>query len=73
MVTFQTTVVTPSATYIGRKEYTFEGQGPVYTFRGIRYAQAPVGKLRFAKPQPLQGNMGTVNSVAFGMLYTYII
>ncbi len=40
----------------------------VRTWRGIPYAQAPVGALRFQAPQPLQPWQDTLTATAFGPL-----
>lgn len=40
--------------------------GPVTVFRGIPYAQPPVGRLRFASPQPPTSWQGVRNAAAFG-------
>ena len=36
--------------------------GLVESFRGIPYAQPPTGNLRLRAPQPITGNLGTVNA-----------
>jgi para-nitrobenzyl esterase len=38
----------------------------VAVFRGIPFAQPPVGELRFAAPQPVPGWKGVLEAVAFG-------
>jgi para-nitrobenzyl esterase len=39
---------------------------PVYSYRGIPYAQPPVGDLRWAPPQPLAPWTGTLQATSFG-------
>ncbi|XP_049787946.1 esterase E4-like [Schistocerca cancellata] len=39
---------------------------PIYSFRGVRYAQPPVGNLRFKPPVPIGPWEGTVNATADG-------
>src|SRR4051794_20673609 len=39
---------------------------PVYSSRGIPYAQPPVGDLRWAAPQPLPRWTGTLQATSFG-------
>jgi para-nitrobenzyl esterase len=41
-------------------------EGNLHVFRGIPYAQPPVGKLRFQPPQPIRRHAGVVPAVAFG-------
>jgi para-nitrobenzyl esterase len=41
-------------------------QGPVSVWRGIRYAAAPVGELRFRAPEPPQRWTGVLDATAFG-------
>lgn len=41
---------------------------PVYGYRGIPYAQAPVGALRWAAPQPLAGWPGLRQATSFGAI-----
>jgi para-nitrobenzyl esterase len=41
-------------------------EGPLRVFRGIPYAQAPVGTLRFRPPQPLKKHQGISQAVGFG-------
>ncbi|WP_210514317.1 carboxylesterase/lipase family protein [Hymenobacter terricola] len=41
-------------------------EGALRVFRGIAYAQAPVGTLRFQPPQPLPRRKGVRAAVAFG-------
>ena len=38
----------------------------VYVWKGIRYAQAPVGDMRFKAPVPVQAWTGTQDALAFG-------
>ena len=52
-------------TQLGRLEGD-EGPNGVQVFRGIPYAQAPIGELRFRAPQPLQAWTGTRSARAFG-------
>lgn len=41
-------------------------EGPLRVFRGIPYAQAPVGPLRFRPPQPLKKHKGVATATSFG-------
>jgi para-nitrobenzyl esterase len=41
-------------------------EGNLHVFRGIPYAQPPLGKLRFQPPQPVRKHAGVVPAVAFG-------
>ncbi|WP_460548258.1 carboxylesterase/lipase family protein [Hymenobacter daeguensis] len=41
-------------------------EGPLRVFRGIPYAQAPVGPLRFRPPQPLKKHRGILTTAAWG-------
>ncbi|QJX48040.1 carboxylesterase family protein [Hymenobacter taeanensis] len=41
-------------------------EGGLEVFRGIPYAQPPVGALRFRPPQPLRRHSGTLAAVQFG-------
>ncbi|MBO0358898.1 carboxylesterase/lipase family protein [Hymenobacter sp. BT186] len=41
-------------------------EGNLHVFRGIPYAQPPIGKLRFQPPQPVRKHAGVVPAVAFG-------
>lgn len=54
------TVQTPLGTLRG------VDQGAVHVFRGIRYAEAPVGPLRFQPPQPVASWPGTRDATRFG-------
>lgn len=51
------TVDTASGTIIGSSDLVVE------SFRGIPYAQPPVGDLRLRPPQPVVGSLGVVNAV----------
>ena len=57
----------------GTKEYTLDGKGPVYTFRGVRYAKPPVATLRYAKPQPLdipvEPSLNPIDATQFGKTF----
>ncbi|KAI8807925.1 putative carboxylesterase [Cladochytrium replicatum] len=53
-----------AATPPGRIEGVREGD--VCVWRGIRYAKAPVGPLRFRAPQPVDKWEGTINAHSFG-------
>jgi len=55
-----TTVQTPSGAMRGetRRGYSF--------FRGVRYAQAPVGERRFAPPEPVSSWEGEYDATQFG-------
>ena len=46
--------------------YQGQAQGDVVRWLGIRYAQPPVGALRFRAPQPLPAASSTVDATAFG-------
>ncbi|WP_052695202.1 carboxylesterase/lipase family protein [Hymenobacter sp. AT01-02] len=48
----------------GRIQGVWEGQ--LQVFRGVPYAQPPVGKLRFKPPQPLKRHKATLQTVQFG-------
>ena len=41
-------------------------EGGLAVFRGIRYAEPPVGALRFAAPRPVQGWSGVQTAVSYG-------
>src|SRR5262249_50001005 len=62
---FAQTVSTPSGTFPAA---TFKGASAngITSFKGIRFAAAPVGNLRFAAPTPPKAVSGTIDATAFG-------
>ncbi|XP_060523214.1 uncharacterized protein LOC132700111 [Cylas formicarius] len=40
----------------------------IYSFRGIRYAKAPIGELRFKPPVPIETFEGTYNATQYGAI-----
>ena len=56
--------MTVVSTAYGRLEGRREGE--VEVFRGIPYAKAPVGPLRFRAPEPPQRWTGTRDALEFG-------
>merc|ERR1711892_198669 len=52
------------ATLVGVK--ITEGESSHYVFKGIPYAQSPVGRLRFKAPLPVDKMEGTVDTTKFG-------
>merc|ERR1719481_496137 len=53
-----------SATVVGEK--VREGEHSYFVFKGIPYAQPPVGRLRFRAPVPANKLEGTVDATKFG-------
>ncbi len=51
---------TPNGSFIGMDE------GGVLAFKGIRYAEAPIGSRRWASPRPVAKSRKPVNANAFG-------
>jgi para-nitrobenzyl esterase len=60
MTVAQPEVRTPAGTLRGSRE------AGVAVFRGIQFAEPPVGALRFAAPRPVQGWDGVREAVAYG-------
>ena len=58
-------VTTPSGTLPAATFQGTAGSG-ITTFKGIRYAAAPTGRLRFAPPTAPAAVSGTINATAFG-------
>lgn len=61
-----TTVETPSGFIRGVFAPAGEGNREVATFKGIPFAQAPVGELRFAAPVPVEPWNGVHDALEFG-------
>ncbi|CAG5042633.1 unnamed protein product [Parnassius apollo] len=67
---FRTTMSSPTVTIkqgklVGSVQKLYDGS-PYYSFKGIPYAQPPVGKLRFMAPQPLKPWVGTYEAIKHG-------
>jgi carboxylesterase type B len=60
-------VTTPSGKIEGSTLTSRLGK-TIYSFRGIRYAKAPISELRFKPPVPVQNWSGTYNATADGPL-----
>ncbi|CAF4956494.1 unnamed protein product [Pieris macdunnoughi] len=59
------TVVTPSGTILGSLMTSRRGR-PIHAFRGIRYAEPPIGELRFRLPVLITKYKEEVNATAEG-------
>ena len=55
----------PPRVHSGKVEYEGELSDGVQAFRGIRFAEPPLGALRWAPPQPAVESEGTVRAVTF--------
>ncbi|MCJ1395754.1 hypothetical protein MMC18_008640 [Xylographa bjoerkii] len=54
--------------YEQHQAISFNSTGGFYNFSNIRYAQPPVGELRFAAPVAVTGNSSTVNNGSVGVV-----
>ncbi len=66
---FQPLVSSPSGSYLGKTVRDPDSKSDLFHFLGVRYAQPPVGELRFRDPAPLRRNgyqNGYQNATAFG-------
>ncbi|MCJ1421245.1 hypothetical protein MMC32_007607 [Xylographa parallela] len=54
--------------YEQHQAISFNSTGGFYNFSNIRYAQPPVGELRFAAPIAVTGNSSTVNNGSVGVV-----
>ncbi|XP_031632819.1 esterase SG1-like [Contarinia nasturtii] len=59
-------VETNSGNVKGQLEKTLWLETPFYSFRGIPYAKAPIGKLRFKAPEPIKKWKGVRNAFKYG-------
>ncbi|GAB7365187.1 hypothetical protein MBLNU230_g6273t1 [Neophaeotheca triangularis] len=66
MATNQPTVVLKQGTYKGKLDQNPDYPVPIEAWLGIRYAQAPLGELRFARPKPLPASNDTLAATEFG-------
>lgn len=57
---------TPSGQVRGRLSHPAGPAGAVATFKGIPFAEAPVGDLRFAAPRPIEPWDGVFDALEFG-------
>ena len=58
-------VETKSGSYRGYTKKSTGGRG-FFSFRGIPYAQAPIGKLRFQMPQPVMPHLDILDACKCG-------
>ncbi|XP_045507222.1 esterase E4-like isoform X2 [Colias croceus] len=56
---------TPSGRFVGSLMTSRRGR-PIHAYRGIRYAQPPVGEMRFQPPVPIKHYKHVVNATAEG-------
>lgn len=66
MANDQPTVALKQGTYKGKLDQNPDYPVPIEAWLGIRYAQAPLGSLRFARPRPLPPNNETFTATNFG-------
>lgn len=60
---------TAQGTFVGKVLDSNTHPVPIEAFLGIRYAEAPVGELRFAKPVPLANTNETIQAAEYSLRY----
>ncbi|TKA26487.1 hypothetical protein B0A50_05324 [Salinomyces thailandicus] len=60
------TVTLPQGTYIGKTLTDPKHPSPIEAWLGIRYAQPPIGELRFARPVALEPSTETFEAMEYG-------
>ena len=65
--TMSTVILVDGCSLLGKIDRLHDGARPVHSFRGIPYAQPPIGERRFQPPKPVQLWQGERQAVEFGM------
>lgn len=67
------TITIDQGTYIGKVLESSNHPVEIEAFLGVRYAQPPIGELRFAKPVALSPSKETFQATEYGYRYVHTL